>query len=431
MATRWFLPPSGGSPGITPTPAAEWDDTANFTRVVPSTTKTNQAFSTQSFTYATATANLDSLFKQFVYPLIPGTAFTTSDTFKGRVLVAEGSNASNLRSQAIIRVIASDGTTVRATLYAGDTTTGSGNPTSEWALTTLTNRQVPRGTTVTCAANYTAVTGDYLVIELGYRKHAAASTTGSMRWGDNNASDLAENETATTDANTWLEWSGTEATPASYATGNIFVPTDTFTAADGTDVDAYDPRWGTSRGSAPDAKIDTNRAYPTGSTFQESIHHHAAPPISAEYDVKGTWRSPNTNSHQGMLLARASGTVGGSNHTCYKFYTQNVSHEIQKCVNNSNTGLASWFRNNTAGMVERVECLVRDGSKKLLVDGVERMSTPNNDITGAGKVGFDIMPIAEAGSATTGYQLDDFQAQDTLKASSTMRPMGSRAFVRR
>src|SRR5215217_386440 len=114
--SRLYLPSTSGATGISPTQAAEWDDAASIARVIPSLTLTNQAFVTQTVTYATATANLDAIAKQYVFPLLTGTVFSTSQTIKGRVLCAEGANASNLRSQCIVRVIASNGTTVRATL---------------------------------------------------------------------------------------------------------------------------------------------------------------------------------------------------------------------------------------------------------------------------------------------------------------------------
>lgn len=219
--TRLYLPPSGGTPGITPTPATEWDFSTGFARVVPAQTKSNVAFASKAITDATATANRDTCIYQFVYPLPTGVAFLTSQTIKGRVLTLEGATASNLRSQAIIRVMGSDGTTVRATLYAGDLTTGTTNPTSEWG-TTQANRQMPRGTTVAVAANYTSVAGDHLVIELGYRKHAAASTAGTIRLGTLSATaDLPENETQTTDGDTWIEFSGSLDAPPVIVTTTI------------------------------------------------------------------------------------------------------------------------------------------------------------------------------------------------------------------
>jgi hypothetical protein len=208
VATRLYLPPSGGTPGITPTPAAQWDHTTDMLRAVPALAPTNTAFSNCGMGDATATANRDSLCRQFVFPLPVGTVFNTTQTIKGRALCRGNQATFNMRSQAIVRVIASDGTTVRATLYAGDLATGTTNPVSEWA-TTHTNRQLPRGATVAIAANYTTVAGDHLVIELGSRKHAALATNGSIRFGDNAGSDLPEDETATGDANSWIEFSGT------------------------------------------------------------------------------------------------------------------------------------------------------------------------------------------------------------------------------
>lgn len=208
MAVRWYLPPSGGTPGITPTPSTEWEFTTGFGRVVPSLTKTNTLPANQTIADTTATLARDALGKQFVYPLPVGTVFTTSQTFKGQVMFSEAATGNNLRSQMLVRVIASDGSTVRSVLYAGQLDGVSGNPTNEFG-TTIQNREIPAAAPVNCAANYTSVAGDYLIIEVGYRKHAAASTTGTLRLMDNNATDLADGgNSGTTDGNSYFEWSG-------------------------------------------------------------------------------------------------------------------------------------------------------------------------------------------------------------------------------
>lgn len=100
-----------------------------------------------------------------------------------------------------IRVIADNGSTVRKVVL--DVTRDD----VEMA-TTLTNRQF---TATSATGNYVTQRGDRLVIEVG----AGGDPTGSnphdftLRLGDSAASDLPENDTATTDDNPWIELTDT------------------------------------------------------------------------------------------------------------------------------------------------------------------------------------------------------------------------------
>lgn len=224
MATRLYLPPSGGTPGITPNPSTSWEFTTGFARVVPSLTKNNVAGATKAVADTTATTDRDGLAYQYVYPLPTGVVFATTDTFKGQVMWQETATTANLSAQMMVRVLASDGTTVRATLYAGDTQTGAANPTNEFS-TTLTNREIVNVAPVACAANYTTVAGDYLVIEVGCRKRANASTTGNIRVSTATAeTDLAaDSNTGTVAGASWFETSGSLSAPSTIVTAT---PTD-------------------------------------------------------------------------------------------------------------------------------------------------------------------------------------------------------------
>jgi hypothetical protein len=407
--SRLYLRPSGGTPGITPTQASEWDFFTGFTRVVPSPTKTNTAFANKAVTDATATANRDALAYQFVYPLQAGIAFATTQTIKGRVLALEGATASNLRSQAVIRVIASDGTTVRATLYAGDTTTGTANPTSEWA-TAATNRQMPRGTSVAVAANYTTVAGDYLVIEIGYRKHAAASTTGTIRLGDTTAStDLAENEATTTDGSTWIDFS-VDLDPSA---GTIFVPTDTFSGTTGQNLTAYSANY-TVFDTAASPKISSaGRLYPATAGNNSHVVANQTP-VSNEYDVRSTFRG---------LTAIANtevGLLGRGDPVAYDFYsisiTANQLATLYKVIGNTFTSLGQVSIAPGTTVDHSITLRIRDAAKAALYDGGTLLSSTNNDITAVGKAG---IYMSEGVADTTGVHIDNFQAQDVQTAVSS------------
>jgi hypothetical protein len=202
--TRLYLP-NTGTPAIAPTPHAEWDDVTTVVKALAVVTRINSVLANTG-PFNTGAVNTDILVGQFLYALPTGIAFTTSHVIWGQIRCAESNNGANLRSQCIIRVLDSAGTTVRATLYAGDLTTLSGNPPSEWSTFTE-NRQVPRGTNVPVAVNYTSVAGDWLCIEVGGRRHSATTSySARMQLGDNGATDLPLDESTQNNLNPWIEF---------------------------------------------------------------------------------------------------------------------------------------------------------------------------------------------------------------------------------
>lgn len=224
MPTRFYLPIDTTAPAITPTPHAEWDNIASFSRYRMTTVQRGiTAITTASVTDSTATADRDVLMAQYVSR--PLKAQTIAGTVKGRVRALENNANNNLRSQCIIWIAAPDGST-RHVLYAGDTTTGTGNPTSEWNAATAQNRQMPRGSSQSLTSG-DAEDGDYLVVEIGYRKHAAASTQGTIRLGDTNTGspyDLAEDESGSSDYNPWIEFSQELIPVTTFAGTRLWLP---------------------------------------------------------------------------------------------------------------------------------------------------------------------------------------------------------------
>lgn len=205
--SRLYLPSSGAAP-ISPAFAAEWES-VNTTRRLAVTTKISSSIALTSQADATATSNRDIGVVQYVSNSIASGPL--SGTVKGQISVRQDGSGENLRSQIIIRVVSNDGSVVRGTLYAGDLTTGTGDPTSEWS-TIATNRRFPRDAPV-ALATVGVQDGDRVVIELGARKHAATSVTAELRLGDNSGSDLPDNETSTSTYNPWIEFSDDLFTP--------------------------------------------------------------------------------------------------------------------------------------------------------------------------------------------------------------------------
>ena len=201
MATRFYLPASAASTPITPTPDAAWENTSILARAMTSTSPISDAMTTVSFAEGTNTANQDILFRQHVSAeLSAGQTITGSQALKAQVRVAQTNDNNNLVLAVGIRVL--NGTTVQKTVLAVTRDALEAN------LSTLENRQF---TATSAATDYTTVAGDRLVIEtgMGGTPFGVADHDSSMRFGDAAASDLPENNTATTDDNPWVELTDT------------------------------------------------------------------------------------------------------------------------------------------------------------------------------------------------------------------------------
>lgn len=202
MATRFYLPSSTAA-AVSPAFDSGWERTVDANRIECVTSKTSTAMATKTFEEPSSTGQ-DSLARQYVSKPLSG-AQTITGTVKGQIRAAENDAGSDGRSQLKIRVVSNDGSTVRGTLLDYDTA-GLAN---EWA-TTLTNRRFPR-TAGSALTSVNALDGDRIVFEIGVRIHAVplGSDQYSIRFGDTGSTDLAEDETTTTDNVPWIEFSQT------------------------------------------------------------------------------------------------------------------------------------------------------------------------------------------------------------------------------
>lgn len=198
MATRFYLPPAGSVP-ISPAVSSNWESSWQLSRYPCSPTKSNTSFSNVEGYDTPGSTPFDICRLQFISA--PLSAQTITGTVKGQIRVYEGGDDDDCCRAVVIRVLSNDGATVRGTLLAHFPSSLE----SEWVLS-ATNRYFPPSTSVD---SVDAQDGDRLVIEIGSRRFAANFGYHRYRMGDNNASDLPEDETSTSDYNPWIEFSQT------------------------------------------------------------------------------------------------------------------------------------------------------------------------------------------------------------------------------
>lgn len=161
----------------------------------------------QSNGFTTTVTDADVLMAQFVSPSIA--AQTITGTVHMQMQALESTGTDDHRSQLVVRVVSEDGTTVRGTLYGGDT----GSLTDEWA-TSMQNVTFPQDSVSPATMSSVVCSdGDRIVVEFGFRRHGAAISNRDpqIRLGDGGASgDLPDSESDTTTSNgfnAWIEFS--------------------------------------------------------------------------------------------------------------------------------------------------------------------------------------------------------------------------------
>lgn len=201
MATRFYLP-STGAADVSPayTHQATWNDSAGGDRLKCVTTKISSAMASKTVASAIA-AGQRCLWRQYVSAPINAQTIAVG-TIKGTVRVLESAindNVDNISCKVI--VVSRDGGTYRGAIW----NLGEGVAVLEFA-TSLTNRRVADGDATLAV---TAQQGDRIVIELGYRTSTTGtSISASGNFGDDSATDCADDQTGTAANNPFVELSG-------------------------------------------------------------------------------------------------------------------------------------------------------------------------------------------------------------------------------
>lgn len=201
MATRFYLP-SSGSTEISPTVSTAFDNNAGtFFRAPLAREKTNTAFRTDSQNVAYFE---EDCYAQFISPALKTQTLAANSDVAWSIRVAAETQDGTY--EAVIRVIGSDGTTVRGTFYADE------NLGTQWP--NLSNHASRYVSVTTGTTGISIQRGDFLVFEIGMYNSFEAPTpeeeapkTGEIRFGDSGADDLtASNGDTGANDNPWIEF---------------------------------------------------------------------------------------------------------------------------------------------------------------------------------------------------------------------------------
>jgi len=196
MAQRFYFP-STGDAEVTPSYAAEWEQTTGATRRELVRTKISSSFATISDSEVNASSTYDVLVRQYVSESIGSHTF--GGTWKLQVRYGESSNQVDFYAYTVLRVCSEDGSTIKGTLAAEVDDNEFSFPPDP-----LQNRSQSGS----CAA-IEAQNGDRIIVELGFRANNTKTTSydGQFEAGDNSGSDLPEDDSSTDQYCPWIEFS--------------------------------------------------------------------------------------------------------------------------------------------------------------------------------------------------------------------------------
>jgi hypothetical protein len=196
----------------------------------------------------------------------------------------------------------------------------------------------------------------------------------------------------------------------------IFV-SDTFTDTAATALTAHTGEvgatWTNQVGAGSTVISSSNRLRCNG-----AAHHYASgSPASADYDVQADFHCLTLTNVAG-ICGRSRTDVNTNYAATYNSTAATPCWELRKTITGANTILASYNETLTASQTYVCKLEMRGSTLKVYIDGVERCSSSDGDITAAGFAG--IRNISGSAGNLTGVHLDNYSAEDAPASDVTV-----------
>lgn len=192
--------------------------------------------------------------------------------------------------------------------------------------------------------------------------------------------------------------------------------TDTFTEASDTALESHTASgggtWAKHVNFATGATVlgATDRVEGTSSSATSIYYHSATPPV-AEYDVTVT---VNMKSGYGDSLSPHNGIIARVDTSATTFYqvyfnSSAATDTLELLVTNAgaSTTLGTYTWSPTANTDYTIRFEVKDATKKVFLNGTERISSVNNDVTAAGKIGIRCRSYGRVDNYSVTYVASD------------------------
>lgn len=206
----------------------------------------------------------------------------------------------------------------------------------------------------------------------------------------------------------------------SFTAGAAPFVVDTFTAAAGTALESHTGETGATwakNSAIPGSNLAIDSANRLRSTIAgTSIYYSSGVPASNEYDVEADVvyiSNPGTR-----IIVGVNGRYDTATNTGYTAWydTSTGRWHLYVSTGGGTVELGTYTQALTPGTSYRVKLEMRTATKKVYIDGVERISSTNNANTTVGRAGV-VTGFTTAGG--TGLALDNFNATDAPVSTAT------------
>jgi hypothetical protein len=195
--------------------------------------------------------------------------------------------------------------------------------------------------------------------------------------------------------------------------------TDTFTDTEGTTLASHSGEvgatWAKVTGITGNAEIASNRVRGTSSTT--ALYYASGTPATAEYDITAVIRR-QSDLGTVRIYGRLSTTADTGYGVRFNGGATNV-WELQLIQAGTTTSLGTWAETFSNGEDRTVILEIRDATKKVYIDGVERISSADNTVTSAGRVGMRFF-AGSSPSDITAYHVASITAEDAGGTDATV-----------
>ena len=188
---------------------------------------------------------------------------------------------------------------------------------------------------------------------------------------------------------------------------------DSFNGTTGQELSAYSASWSKQSGFTANGTIGNVTATycMTSNATDYAMYQHSASPASADYSVFADCKATNTT-HASQFGPCGRMQSGSATLYFVMFRPSDGQIRLYKYVSGTATQLGSSYSFTvTANQVYNLELRMSSSAISAHLDGTQRISTTDTDITSAGKAGILLFRMRETGVDDRG-RLEEFYAND-------------------
>lgn len=188
--------------------------------------------------------------------------------------------------------------------------------------------------------------------------------------------------------------------------------TDNFTDTNGTTLTSHTPDSGGTWATGTSIMLINSNTLYASVTQGFSSWYHSSVPAGVDQDIQAAFGVP----HSSAVGPGIGGRVSSDNNNGYFLDHRNGTWQLWERVGGAAPTSIGTYSGDVPTSEKTGKLEIRDATKKVFVDGVERISSVNNGVTAKGYFGIHAY---YSDTATTRY-IDTYFAQDAAAATQTL-----------